>query len=384
MGRQTGRGAKLVALSLIVTMVAACASLPRSGPNKREIFAGSVINQGDAFIVSVNDRVTRAAAVAPALGFSDAFRNANPLGADTIRPGDALGLIVYENVDDGLLNNSNNVSGAMIDDLQVDSQGFIFIPYAGRIRAAGNTPETLRRIITERLDEQTPDPQVVVRRLAGDGATVSVVGGAVSQGVYPIDRPSRTLTGMIAQAGGVSVPTDIALVTVNRGSRTETARLQDLYTNPHMDIALRDGDRVFIEEDTRAFTVLGATGAQTRLEFQTDVISALEAIAQVGGLNPRLANPTGVFIFRNEPEEIAKSVLGRDDLIGAQRMVYVLDLTEPNGMFEARDFAIRDGDTVYVTEAPIVAFNRTIGAILGSVTGLIQPAATVGSISNAF
>jgi hypothetical protein len=32
-------------------------------------------------------------------------------------------------------------------------------------------------------------------------------------------------------------------------------------------------------------------------------------------------------------------------------LIYVLDLTEPDGMFNARDFAIRDGDTVYVTEA---------------------------------
>ena len=44
--------------------------------------------------------------------------------------------------------------------------------------------------------------------------------------------------------------------------------------------------------------------------------------------------------MRNEPAEIANQVLtGRDDLIGAQRVVYVLDLTQPNGMFMARDFA---------------------------------------------
>ncbi|MEM7490736.1 MAG: polysaccharide export protein, partial [Pseudomonadota bacterium] len=252
---------------------------------------------------------------------------------------------------------------------------------AGRIRAAGNTPEALRRIITERLDEQTPDPQVVVRRVAGDGATVSIVGGAGAQGVYPIERPTRTLTSMIASAGGVAIPPDIAVVTVTRGSRTEAANLQALYTNPHLDIALRDGDTIFIEQDTRAFTVLGATGAQTRLQFEEDVISAIEAIAQVGGLSPNLANPTGVFVFRNEAEEIAEAVLGRNDLTGAQRMVYVLDLTEPNGVFEARDFVIRSGDTIYVTEAPIVAWNRAVASIFGSLSGLTQPLTTATAIS---
>ncbi|WP_371155302.1 polysaccharide biosynthesis/export family protein [Jannaschia sp. 2305UL9-9] len=377
MSIQPSRGAKAIALFLAVTVVASCATLPRSGPNKREIFAGSVLKEGDAFIVSVNDRVTAATAVTEALGFSSAFRNANPIGADTIRPGDTLGLIIYENVEDGLLTNTG-ASASLIDEVQVDASGMIFIPYAGRIRAAGNTPEALRRIITARLDEQTPDPQVLVRRLAGDGATVSVVGGASAQGVYPIERPTRTLTAMIAAAGGVSIPTEVALVSVSRGNRTETAYLQDLYRNPQLDIALRDGDRIFIEQDSRTFTVLGATGTQTRLEFESEIISAIEALAQVGGLNATLANPTGVFVFRNEPEPIAKAVLGRDDLIGTQRLVYVLDLTEPNGMFNARDFIIRSGDTVYVTEAPIVAWNRSVAALFGSLGSLSGATATLG------
>ena len=103
MSRQVSRTAKSIVAFLALTLVASCGTLPRSGPNKREIYAGSVINGGDAFIVSVNPRVTAATAVTPALGFSSEFRNASALGADTIRPGDTLGLIIYENVEDGLL-----------------------------------------------------------------------------------------------------------------------------------------------------------------------------------------------------------------------------------------------------------------------------------------
>ena len=381
MNIKTSRGATQVALFLAVTVVASCGALPRSGPSKSEIFAGSVLREGDAFIVSVNDRVTAATAVTPALGFSSSFRDANPIGADTIRPGDTLGLIIYENVEDGLLTNTG-ASASLIDEVQVDSAGMIFIPYAGRLRAAGNTPEALRRIITARLDEQTPDPQVVVRRLAGDGATVSIVGGAGAQGVYPIQRPTRTLAAMVAAAGGVSIEPSVALVSVSRGNRTETAYLSDILKNPAMDIALRDGDRIFIEQDTRSFTVLGATGAQTRLEFNTEVISAIEALAQVGGLNANLANPTGVFVFRNEPEQIARAVMGRDDLTGTQRLVYVLDLTEPNGMFNARDFIIRDGDTIYVTEAPIVAWNRSVAGVFGVLNPVTSVANTLGVTGN--
>ncbi|KHQ51421.1 MULTISPECIES: polysaccharide biosynthesis/export family protein [Mameliella] len=372
------RWARGVALLVAVSLVASC-GLPRVGPNKREIFAGSVQREGDAFIVSVNDRVTRATSVVPALGFTEAFKNAGVLGSDTIRPGDTLGLTIWENVDDGLLA-AEAANSTILEEVQVDGAGFIFVPYAGRIRAAGNTPERIRRIITERLEDQTPDPQVEVRRVAGDGSTVSLVGAVGGQGVYAIERPTRTLSAMLARAGGISIDPEIAQITVLRGDHKGKIWFQDLYENPKFDIALRGGDRILVEEDTRSFTALGATGTQARVPFDSQVISAVEAIAQVGGLMAAAADPTGVFVLRNEPAEVANQVLGRDDLIGAQRMVYVLDLTEPNGMFMARDFVIRDQDTLYVTEAPFTQWNKVIAALtgtLGAVSTLTTAADTL-------
>ncbi|MEM6941534.1 MAG: polysaccharide biosynthesis/export family protein [Pseudomonadota bacterium] len=362
----TNRWVRPIAALAACAVIAAC-GLPHVGPNKRQIFASSVQKEGDAFVVAVNDRVTRATAVAPALGFSDAFKNAAILGSDTIRAGDVLGITIYENVDDPLLGGAEGAAGTVLSEVQVDGSGFIFIPYAGRIRAAGNSPEAVRRIITNRLGEQTPDPQVEVRRASGDGSTVSLI-GAVGQGVFPIERPTRTLATMLAAAGGVTIEPEIAQVTVIRGHHRGRIWLQDLYDNPELDIALRGGDKILVEGDTRTFTALGATGSQAQVPFEAQTISAIEGIAQVGGLNPSTADATGVFVFRNEPQEVAAQVLGRDDLIGAQRMVYVLDLTEPTGMFRARDFAIRDGDTLYVTEAPFTQWSRLISAITGTAT----------------
>ncbi|MEL6570631.1 MAG: polysaccharide biosynthesis/export family protein [Pseudomonadota bacterium] len=360
----TLRLAKGVAIVVTLGAVAAC-GVPSSGPNKSQIFAGSVLEQGDAFILTVDDRINAIASVAPALGFASGFRNAGTVGSDTIAPGDVLGLTIWENVDDGLLVPTGQ-NATVLEEVQVDGSGFIFVPYAGRIRAAGNTPEAIRRIISNKLADQTPDPQVQVRRVAGDGATVAVAGAVNTQGVYPIERPTRTLATMLAQAGGVSIRPEIAQVTVVRGSHSGSIWFEDLYDHPGHDIALRPGDRIFVEEDTRSFTALGATGRQNEVQFESQSISAIEAIAQVGGLSTTLADPTGVFVFRNEPQEIANQLTGRIDLVGTQRVVYVLDLTKPNGVFFARDFAIRDEDTVFVTEAPYSQFNKTIAALTGS------------------
>jgi polysaccharide export outer membrane protein len=349
-------------------LLASC-GLPQVGPNKRQIFSGSVQQQGDAFVVEVNDRVTRAIAVAPALGFSEEFIDTTQQGSDVIRPGDTLGITVYENVDDPLLGVEGGAA-TLLEDVQVDGAGFIFIPYAGRIRAAGNTPNSIRRLITDRLGEQTPDPQVEVRRIAGDGSTVSIIGSVGAQGVYAIERPTRTLGAMLAEAGGVTIEPEIAQVTVIRNRMHGKIWLQYLYDHPELDIALRAGDRILVEEDSRSFTALGATGGQAQVAFDAQALSLLEGLAQVGGLSATNADPTGVFVFRNEPQEIAAHVLGRHDLQGTQRLVYVLDLTEPNGMFRARDFAIRDGDTVYVTEAPFRQWTKVISSITGTASSL--------------
>ncbi|MCB2117016.1 MAG: polysaccharide biosynthesis/export family protein [Rhodobacteraceae bacterium] len=320
---------------------------------------------GDAYVVTVNADVARKASVVPPLGFRNGFLSSGVVGSDDIRPGDVLNLAIWENVDNGLLADQGMNSTAL-QEVQVDGDGFIFVPYAGRIKAAGNTPEGLRRIITQKLDPQTPDPQVTVNRVAGDGATVSVMGGVGKQGVYPIERPTRTLAAMLAKAGGVVVQPEIAQITITRDTHTDKVWLTDLYSNPKFDIALRPGDIILVEEDQRAFTVMGAAGKQERVQFETQEMSAIEAVAQAGGLNTNFADPTGVFVFREETPEVANSVLGRSDITQPVRMAYVLNLTEPSGIFNARDFMIRDADTIYVTEAPYVQWNKILGAISGT------------------
>lgn len=362
----------LVLLSL-VAVFSSC-GLPRSGPTKREILAGSTEKNGDVFIIPVTKAVTRIASKNLVIGFGNTFRKAGLIGSDEIHPGDKLALRIWENVDQGLL----SIKGAPVtplSEIQVDGEGYIFVPYAGRLKAAGNSPDQLRKLITEKLAEQTPDPQVEVARGAGDGSTVSVAGDISAQGVYAIERPTRTLSSMIAHAGGVAVDPQVAEVTVTRGSQSGTARLKDIYENPAMDIALRPGDIILVQADPRTYTSLGALGTQTRVKFSSANMNAIEAIAQVGGLQTNAADPTGVFVMRDERADIVNALQGRNDLKGTQRVTYVLNLTETDGLFNARDFQIRDGDTIFVTEAPYVQWQKTLAVLTGA-------AGSANSLSN--
>ncbi|WP_170409076.1 polysaccharide biosynthesis/export family protein [Ruegeria atlantica] len=371
------RWVRTAALLAACGVLAAC-QLPKSGPNKSEILAGSVENGGNAFVVEVDDRVARATSAVPQFGFSSSFTSAQNLTADIVRPGDVLGLTIWENVDDGLLSGEVG-SSTSLNEVQVDAEGFIFVPYAGRVRASGNTPEQLRRVITEKLQDQTPDPQVEVRRAAGNGATVVLTGSIAAPGVYPIELPTRTLSGMLSQAGGVVQGADIALVTLIRGDQKGTVWYDDVFSNPKLDVALRGDDRILVEADNRSYIALGATGGQSRVAFDTQDLSALEALAQVGGLLSLSSDPTGIFILRRERQDVARSVMGRPDLQGDQRMIYLLNLTAPNGLFIARDFVIRDDDTIYVTEAPYAQWTKSISLISGGLTPLANVATLTGN-----
>ena len=374
------RKTRSMAAAFAAILVLSSCALPRSGPSRSEILAGAEAAK-DVHVVAVTDSTAEAAQSIEALGFDSAFLNRAPARADRISAGDVIGVTVWENVDNGLLA-SVGQKVTFIRDIQVDQNGVIFVPFAGNLKASGKTPEELRLLITRRLEGQTPDPQVEVRRLAGDGSTVSIIGGVAAQGVYPIEPSTRRLTAMLAKAGGVAIEPDVAQIKIQRHGRTGSIWLQDLYDNDMADVALHAGDTIVVEEDRRSFTALGATGGQTRVPFSSKDLSVLEALAQVGGLNSQLADPTGIFVFREEPSYIANRVLGRTDILSPQRFAYIVDLTKPNGMFVARDFNIRDGDTIYTTEAPFVSWQKILNATIGSINFAGSAITVADTLSN--
>jgi polysaccharide biosynthesis/export protein len=365
---------RAVLLAAAALTVAGC-TLPRSGPTAGEILSAGAREEAGFLVVPVDPAVAAASRFVEPLRFGPGFVGAPVVSAEAFAPGDTVSLTVWESVDVGVLAGVGQ-RVAVLQEIQVDEAGMIFVPYAGRVRASGRRPEELRQAITDALAAQTPDPQVEVRRAAGDGAAVSVLGGVGTAGVYPIDQATRRLSAMLARAGGVTVVPDVAQVRMQRGGQTGAIWLQDLYDDPALDVALRPGDRIIVEEDRRAFTALGAAGRQARLPFTKRDMSVIEALATAGGLDGRSANPTGVFVFRVETPDVARRVTGREDIVGPQRVAYVLDFTRAQGLLSAREFVIRDEDTIYVTEAPIAAWSRVIG-IAGSAIGFASSVAVL-------
>ena len=130
---------KVTGLIAFASILIGC-GLPSTGPNKPQIYSGTQASSGPAWVIPVNEIVNQKTALKPTSGFASHFKTLSKVGADMIRAGDTLGLTIWENVQDQLL---GEMGPTTLQTVQVDGEGYIFVPYAGRIQAAGNTPESI-------------------------------------------------------------------------------------------------------------------------------------------------------------------------------------------------------------------------------------------------
>ncbi|HUF87283.1 MAG TPA: polysaccharide biosynthesis/export family protein [Thermohalobaculum sp.] len=359
------RLARLSLLAVTMLGVAAC-GLPRSGPYYEEITAEAT-PELDYDVVAVTAAVTRDTRVDERLGFAETFRGAPAVDTAAIAVGDVLSVTVWENIEQGLLN-PQGIGATQLPRAKVDREGFIFVPYIGPVRAAGHTVASLREAIQRRLSEKTLNPQVDVFAEEGRGRMVSVQGRVRTPGLYPIETETERLLPMLARAGGVTEEPEVVRLRLRRGARTGEIWVQDLYDEPANNVAMHDGDALIAERDRRIFTALGAVGQPSTVPFPVRELSVEQAMGTVGGLTEGSADPTGVFVFREERPEIVAKVLPGEAGTGPRRVVYLLNLTEPGGMFLAREFIMRDGDTLYVTTAPFTRWMKVVQSIAPLVT----------------
>lgn len=354
------RASRLSLLLVSVLMLSACA-LPRQGPTVAELSAPTDETLPFA-LVEIDARVARATRQEATLGFAPDWQGARALDPELIGPGDELVVTVWENGETGLFT-AMGIGAATLPRTRVARSGMIHVPYVGRVRAAGRTVEALRESIRVQLSERTPEPQVDVFRAASDGRRVSLQGVVARPGLYPISAATTRMLAMLAEAGGIAGEPEAVRLRLRRGTETGTIWLEDLYDRPEMNVALRAGDTIVAERDRRSFTALGAVGARKAVPFPVRELSVARALGAVGGLVDATADPTGVFVLREESPAVYESVVGVPAPDARHRMVYALDLTKPGGLFLAREFVMRDGDTLYVTTAPFVRFQKIFQSI---------------------
>ena len=284
-----------------------------------------------------------------------------------IAPGDTVQLTIWDAEENSLLAGTGQ-RATPLQQTSVGSDGRIFVPYIGEMRIAGMSPESARARIEEELVRTIPSAQVQLVVEAGRSNSATITDGVGGVGVYQLpDRNFRVLD-LLSLAGGANPTFVNPQVRLTRSGQVYGVSLTRLLEQPQLDVAVQGGDRLRVVSDDRKFLALGATGSQSQFDFPSGDLTALEAMAQIGGVSAASANPKGVLILREyDFAEVRDGVSGPPQ----ERIVFTIDLTTADGLFSAGKFLIQDGDLVYGTESP-----------LGVALTAVRVATTLQSIAN--
>jgi polysaccharide export outer membrane protein len=372
------RGLAIVALAI---GLGGCAALPVSGPTGSQVIKASTSSK-EALkfdLVELSDTASlpatpeKPAIVVPRLP---------PPPTDMIGPGDVLDVSVYEagitlfagSRGPAATASSADVSGGVqterLPPQRVDDDGFIRVPYAGRLRAAGHTPEELASMIRRSLRGMSQNPQVAVT-ISTIVANSVILGGEVGHpGRLVLTTNRESLADTIALGGGYRGEANDLVVRLERGDRDYEYRLSDVLSASDRDMRVVPGDRIEILRRPMTFSVMGAPSKVEQLAFPSASPSLAEAVALAGGANPYLGDAKAIFVFRFVTDAAGKE----------EPVVYHLNMMHAGAYFLAQRFTLRDKDLLYVGNA---AANQP-SKLIQLISQLFTPFATVGAVvSNA-
>lgn len=318
-------------------------------------------------LVDVDDRTLHFLAQERSATFGARFGDYRPPSRYVVGVGDSLSVTIWEAAAGGLFSGpvidrlGTGSRSAAIPEQQVAQDGSITVPYAGRIPVAGKTTAQIEAAIVDRLTGKAIEPQVVVVVSKSISNAATVLGEVTNGAVVPLSPRGDRVLDVIAAAGGIKVAAHEVFVRLSRGGTTVTVPMQTLLNNPAEDVYVRPQDKIVLIRDPQTFTVFGAAGNPTIVPFDAVGITLEEAIARVGGLVDSRADPSGVYLMRIETVRFAAQLRPEAQPLqshGYVRVIYRWNMRDPNALFLARGFQIRNKDAIYVANAPLADLQK--------------------------
>ena len=379
MNRLLARPGSVLALLLASIAVTGCATLGAAGPGTKAVSnaGGASLAGSEIALVDLDQAaILRVAGLARARNFSEVF-GSESADAQVIEPGDMVGVTIWEappavlfgtgglgsEGDRGMLAQSS-----AIPDQRVDEDGMIAVPFAGRIRVAGRSPAQVQREIAQRLAGKAHDPQILVRIADKSASNVTVLGKVANTRRVALTPRGERLLDILAAAGGPTESVEKTTIRLTRGARAAIMPLDAIILDPAQNVRLRGDDVVTVIHQPFSFTALGAVQRNAEIPFEGSGLSLAQALGRLGGLRDDRADIKGVFLFRwEDPAALDTTVLASTPAIldGRVPVIYRLDMSNAASLFIAQDFAMRNGDLLYVSTAPGADLQKVLSTVSG-------------------
>jgi len=374
--------------AFVLFQLAACDGLPSSGPTVSEVTAASrpARNGGTRFaLVDVDLTIVDRMAGWKAISMQGTFGQQGPVSTQVIGVGDFVQIVIWEAAAGGLFSapaNDRSGSGsrtATIPEQVVGPDGAVTVPYAGRVRVVGRSPQQVEAAIVQALTSKAIEPQALVTITKNVANTVTVVGEVTGGARVPLTTRGDRILDIVAQAGGTKAPAHETFVTLVRNGTSVRIPMQAMLTNPTENVYVRPGDVISVAREPQTFTAAGATGINAVVPFDAIGLTLDQAIARAGGLNDNRADPGGVYVIRYEQA-------GDYDQLGLRRpdtsataevpVIYRVNMRDPNSFFLAARLPIRNKDVLFVSNASLTEVQKVMAMLL-PVLGVGATAAVV-------
>ena len=287
-----------------------------------------------------------------------------PAQAYRIEAGDVLHIVVWDHPELSASMLPAGVPGAVglagvaVSPMQpqsgfeIDQQGMLDFPYAGKLKLAGLTTVEAHERVVRSLSRYLKNPKVTMRVLTYRSKRVYVDGEVKQPGVQAINDLPMTLTEAINRAGGVTPMADQSRIMVSREGKIYQINMPQLVqrsVNPSS-IMLASGDvvRVLSRDETKIF-ISGEVTSPRALPMRNGRLTLTEALGEAGGINPVTGDARQVYVVRRTSQS---------------SVVYQLDANAPGALAMAEGFELSPRDVVYVAATPLTNWNRTISALI--------------------
>ena len=259
--------------------------------------------------------------------------------------------------------------------IRIDPGGYIDLPMAGRVEAAGLTPAALQAVLTAKYAQYVTKPEVSVNVMESASQPVSVVGEVNNPGVHQLGGQKRLLE-VISLSGGLK-PDAGATVLVTRDPRwgslkgehvtqnaggytTQSFSLDGLMTSaaPENNIPIAPNDVVSVPRAELIY-VLGDVKKPGGFQLSTHpTMSLLQALSLAEGLGPD-DKAKQARILRRAPGDDG---VPREILVDIPKIV----------AGKAPDVPLYANDVLYVPHSGVKATaRRATEAAIGISTGLL-------------
>lgn len=345
---------------LVPLLAGGCANLlPTIGPSRHQINQAATTPAAALQIVDIDDAVTQRLLTQRALHMFSETLGEQRIAARAVGPGDVLEVSIWEAAPATLFGTPTIGMTAAIStshattlpEQPVDDEGCIYVPFAGRIPAAGKSLRAIEADIVARLAHKANQPEVLVRMTRNYSSNATVVGEVNLSTRVPLVPGNERLLDALAAASGVRQPVNKTTIQVTRANSVYSLPLETIIRDPHQNVPLLPGDVVTALFQPYSFTALGASGKNEEVNFETQGISLAQALARSGGLLDSRSNPRGVFIFRFEPKDAL--VWPHEPVTttanGQVPTVYRLDLLDPRSLFLIQSFPMQNRDVLYLS-----------------------------------